>query len=338
MSVAILVNTRSRHGSEALGARIRSIFPEACVAVTRSLEDARAWIRDELSVRRPDLLLSGGGDGTAVALLNELREQRIHVPAFGLLAFGTGNGWARATGEVGTRAALRGLAALRHIGTPPLRRFNLVEVEGRLTPFAGVGWDADILADYKRSLADAPPLLARLGPTSGYLYSMFTRTIPRYVARVARPHMRVVNLGPPALRADAQGRAVPVPNGGTGAVLYEGPLGVCGAGTTEELGLGFRGFPFAHLVRGRMCLRVYAATAWGATVRMPRLWRGAHPLPDDHHFFVTRCRLEFDRAVPFEIGGDLAGERTQIELALAADDVPLVDWRRMAHRSSRLVA
>lgn len=337
MSVAILVNMRSRHGSEALGARIRAIYPEARVAVTRSLEDARTWIRDELSALRPDLLLSGGGDGTAVALLNELRDQRLSVPAFGLLPLGTGNGWARATGDVGTRAALRGLAALRHIGTPPLRRFNLVETEGRLTPFAGVGWDADIVADFKRSQADVSPLFARLGPTAGYLRSMFTITIPRYL-RAERPRMRVINLGPAALRADAQGRAVAVPNGGTGAVLYDGPLGVCGAGTTEELGLGFRGFPFAHLVPGRMCLRVYSPTAWGATIRMPRLWRGEHPLPDDHHFFVSRCRLEFDRAVPFEIGGDVAGERTQIEFELAADEVPLVDWRRLTRPSFPLVA
>ena len=334
MSVAILVNVHSRHGSEALGARIRSIFPEAQVAVTRSLEDARAWIRDELRARMPELVLSGGGDGTAVALINELRDQGLRIPAFGLLPFGTGNGWARATGDVGTRAALRGLMALRRVGTPPLRRFHLVETEGRLTPFAGVGWDADILADYKRSLATAPPLVTRLGPTAGYLRSMFTRTIPRYLARTSRPRMRVVNLGPAALLVDPHGRAVPAPGGGTGAVLYDGPLGVCGAGTTEELGLGFRGFPFAHLVPGRMCLRVYAATAFGATVRMPRLWRGVHPQPDDHHFLVTRCRLEFDRAVPFEIGGDLAGERTQIEFELAADEVPLVDWRQM----TRLVA
>ena len=63
---------------------------------------------------------------------------------------------------------------------------------------------------------------------------------------------------------------------------------------------------------------------------MPRLWRGAHPLPDDHHFLITRCRLEFDEPVPFEIGGDLAGERTQIDFDLAAEGIPLVDWRRMS--------
>ena len=62
---------------------------------------------------------------------------------------------------------------------------------------------------------------------------------------------------------------------------------------------------------------------------MPWLWRGAHPLPDDHHFFVTRCRFEFDRPVPFEIGGDLVGERTEVEMSLLEDAVPLIDWRRM---------
>ena len=329
MTTAILVNVRSRHGSERMGARIRAILPDARVAVTHSLEDARAWIRGELSVDCPELLLSGGGDGTAVALLNELREQGVRVPAFGLLPLGTGNGWARATGDVGIRAAMRGLTTLRHFGPPPLRHFNLVEVEGRLSPFAGTGWDAEILADYRRSLAD-PGLLNRMGSTGGYLRSLFTRTIPRHIGRDARPHVRVINLGAPALRVDATGRAVPVPGGETGGLLYEGPLSVAGAATTMDLGLGFRAFPFAHLVPGRMCVRVYAASAWGATLRMPWLWRGAHPLPHDHHFVVTRCRLEFDRPVPFEIGGDLAGERTEVELGLAGEGVPLVDWRRMA--------
>jgi len=330
MTVAILVNVHSRHGSEAIGARIRSIFPEARVAVTRSLDDARAWVRDDLRAHRPELLLSGGGDGTAVALLNEIRDQGLRVPAFGLLPLGTGNGWARATGAVGARAALRGLSTLRRFGPPPLRRFNLVETEGRLTPFAGTGWDAEILSDYKRSLADAPPFMKHLGSTGGYLRSLFTRTIPRHLGRQPRPRVRVINLGAPAQRPDATGRAVPVPDGGPGAVLYEGPLSVGGAATTEELGLGFRAFPFAHQVPGHMCVRVYAASTLGATLRMPSLWRGVHPLPDDHNFFVTRCRFEFDRPVPFEIGGDLAGDRTAIEFKVVADAVPLVDWRRMA--------
>lgn len=331
MSIAVLVNVRSRHGSESVGEEIRRILPDARVAVTHSLEDARAWVRDDLVPKRPDILLSGGGDGTAVALLNELRDHGVAFPAFGLLPFGTGNGWARATGKtMGKRGALQRIAALRDEATPPLRTFDLVEAEGRVTPFAGTGWDAEVLADYKRFTETAPAALRNLGGATGaYLQSLFTRTIPRHL-RHAPPRVRVVNLGEPALRVDASGRAVPIPGGGAGAVLYEGPISVGGASITEELGLGFRAFPFAHLVPGMMCVRVYAASTLNATLRIVSLWKGAHPLPDDHHFFVTKCRFELDRPVPFEIGGDLLGDRTSIELTRVPNAVPMVDWRQMA--------
>ena len=95
MTVAVLVNVHARHGSDALGDRIASILPAARVAVTHTLEEAQAWVRDVLRQKPPRVLLSGGGDGTAVALLNELRAQKVDVPVFGLLPLGTGNAWAR---------------------------------------------------------------------------------------------------------------------------------------------------------------------------------------------------------------------------------------------------
>jgi len=124
MTVAVLVNVKSRHGSTAVGERIRSILPEARVAVTSSLSEARAWVKDEIVGNRPTILLSGGGDGTAIALLNELREQGIEVPTFGLLGLGTGNGWARATGGVGKRAVFRDLRAI----LPRVKKDGLVLV------------------------------------------------------------------------------------------------------------------------------------------------------------------------------------------------------------------
>jgi hypothetical protein len=335
VSVAVLVNVNSRHGSSDVGERILRILPNARVAVTRSLDEARAWIRDELVPSRPRVLLSAGGDGTAVALLNELRAQKLEVPTFGLLGLGTGNGWARATGGVGRRAVMRDLERLSANGTAsgealPLRTFGLVETEGRVTPFAGAGWDAEILADYKHLLASAPGIVDRVGgSTLGYAQSLWSRTIPR-LWREERPRVRVVNLGEPAMTVDRDGRAIPMPHGEAGAVLYEGPLGVGGASTTEELGLGFRAFRFAHLVPGRLAVRVYGASTARAVLRIPHLLAAVHPLPDDHHFFVTRCRFEFDREVPFEIGGDVVGLRSQFELALHDKPVSLVDFRRLS--------
>jgi len=64
MSVAIVLNLRARRGSERVARMIRALLPRARLAVTRSLEDARAFLRD-LARDPPSLLLSGGGDGTA---------------------------------------------------------------------------------------------------------------------------------------------------------------------------------------------------------------------------------------------------------------------------------
>jgi hypothetical protein len=334
VTAAVLVNVRARHGSEAIGRRIQGILPRARVAVTHSFEDARAWVTSELAKDCPDVLLSGGGDGTAIALLNELRAQSVDVPAFGILPLGTGNAWARATGARDVAGALRGLADLREDEVPPLRTFSLVETEGKLTPFAGTGWDAEVLSDYKKMIDAVPPALREsAGGTVGYLRSILTRSVPRHLGSKPRPNVRLVNLGAPALAIDDSGRAVPVPGGGTGAVLYEGPLSVAGAATTEELGLGFRAFRFAHSVPGRIAVRVYAASTLEATMRLPWLWRGAHPLPHDHNWMLTRCRMEFDRPVPFEIGGDLAGDRSSVELSLAAERAPLVDWGAMRARA-----
>lgn len=141
----------------------------------------------------------------------------------------------------------------------------------------------------------------------------------------------LINLGAPAMRADAQGRAVPVPGGGPEAVLYEGPLSVGGTATTKELGLGFRAFPFAHLVPGRMCVRIYAASAFSATVR-PYRGSGAASIrsPTTTTSSSPAAASSSTAPCPLGIGGDLAGDRTQVEMSLAADPVPLVDWRRMA--------
>jgi hypothetical protein len=49
-----------------------------------------------------------------------------------------------------------------------------------------------------------------------------------------------------------------------------------------------------------------------------------------HDFFVTHARFDFDREVPFQIGGDVMTPRTSFEVRIAERGVDLVDWRRLA--------
>jgi diacylglycerol kinase family enzyme len=334
MNLAVMVNLRARRGSEKVGGLVRRLFPRARLALTRSLEDARTWING-LRHDPPTLLLAGGGDGTITGLINEMRAQGLALPAIGVLPMGTGNAWARVTGAPNPSVALRHLAQCGE-RLPPLRPFSLVGLEDRVAPFAGTGWDAEALQDFKDNMAKFPPgpLREANAGLRGYLGALATRTIPRHLLGNADLRVKVFNLGAPALTVDEQGRVVPMPGGETGALLYEGPVGVCGAATTPEFGFGFKAFPFAQAVPHRLSVRVYGVGALEGARNVFKLWRGQHPLPGMHDFFVERLRMDFDRDVPYQMGGDIMGIRRSLEFSLAEESVNLVDWRQLG----RLVA
>jgi hypothetical protein len=309
------------------------MLPDARVMVSNSLDEALGFAKN-LQENPPSLIVSAGGDGTAVTLLNAMRKpigNDVAGPAFGLLPLGTGNGWANVTGAPRWRKAITHLGQLAERGGPlPLRRFDLVEVCGTVAPFAGTGWDAEIIDDFHAQKTGFGVLPERMrGGLGGYMQGLFTRTIPRHV-RLPQVEVELVNTGEDAMTVDEHGRPVPVPGGGHGAVLYRGPTSVCAAATTAEWGFGFRAFPFAGLVPRRFCMRVYGGTALEATMRMRALWKGAHPVDKMHTWLLTRCEATFSRPVPFQLGGDRQGARSEVVYGLAADQVDVLDWRRMA--------
>src|SRR5262249_6259615 len=180
VDIAVVVNLRARRGSERVVDACRESLPDARVMVSRSLDDALGFARD-LKEQPPSLLVSAGGDGTAVALVNAMRDSA--PPPLGLVPLGTGNGWANVTGAPRWRKAVARLGDLAGRGGPlPLRRFDLVEVAGTVAPFAGTGWDAEIIDDFhaQKTGFGVLPESFRDG-LRGYLHGLFTRTIPRHL-------------------------------------------------------------------------------------------------------------------------------------------------------------
>lgn len=330
MNIAVMVNLHARQGSEAFAKTVRRFLPRARLALTRSLDDARVFCAEQFRSNPPSLLLAGGGDGTITGLLNLLREQGVQPPPIGVLPLGTGNAWARVTGAPRPVVALQQLAAFGD-RPPPLLPFSLVQLENKVAPFAGTGWDAQTLQNFKDQLAQWPegPLRDAHAGFRGYMTALFTRTIPQQLLGKAKLRVKVYNLGAPALTVDERGTVVPLPGGDTGALLYEGPVGIAGAATTPEFGFGFKAFPFAQVAPQRLSVRVYAAGALEATRNMFKLWRGAHPLPRMYDFLVERLRMDFDREVPYQLGGDIMGKRHSLEFSLAKESVRLVDWRKL---------
>lgn len=349
--IAVVVNASSRRGSGRIAELARRWLPNANILLSHTLDELDAFAR-ELVARPPDLVLAAGGDGTAIGVFNAIRraerelyparaqkgKRRPLGPVLAALKLGTGNAWARGLGAPDTPEALELIADLDRSGErPPIKRFDLIEVEGKLAHFTGTGWDAEIISDF-HAQKNAPSFLsdARKRGLAGYLNGMFGRTIPRNM-RTEQARVRITNLGGEAMTVDADGRPVRV-GAGAGEVLFEGTSGVCALGTSPQWGYGFVAFPFAGLVEGRFNLRNYSGNALQALSKAPWLWAGKHPIPRMDCWLLDKVRLEFSRKMPFQLGGDLLGDRDSVDFSVADEYVHLVHWSALKNGVRLLAA
>src|ERR1700736_2208788 len=97
-ALAALLNGRARKVTPAVVRALRHALPDSTILVSEDLDQARRHVR-ELIKQRPEVILSGGGDGAAMRLLNLWREGGgRELPIVGILRLGTGNAWARGGG------------------------------------------------------------------------------------------------------------------------------------------------------------------------------------------------------------------------------------------------
>ncbi|MBK6848524.1 MAG: hypothetical protein IPG96_13685 [Proteobacteria bacterium] len=264
-----------------------------------------------------DTVLCGGGDGTFTRLVSEVLALRpARRPAFGLLRLGTGNALATVLGAA--RPTARGLAADLRCARDRSRRVTLplLQVEGQLAPFAGVGLDALILEDYvsfKRSIEDTP--LERLGSGPlGYGLAIAGRSLWRYL-QTPLPTVVIRNEGVAAYRLDRDGNLVGPPVG-RGEEIYRGPVSLAAASTIPYYGFGLRLFPQANQLRDRFQLRIGHVGAATLLANVPAIFRGS--FADDRvlDFACSAVSVASDDPTALQIGGDLVGRREHVSIGL----------------------
>lgn len=335
--IAILLNANARDVTPRTVETIGRVLPRADLYLSRSEEEARRHVA-EIVARGHDPVLSGGGDGSVVTLLNLLRDAGAPFPRIGILRLGTGNAWASGVNACDLETTLGRLRGDIVGGGLTSERFDLLEVEGprqggdrrwRLAHFAGFGWDARILNDFNEIWQGASGFsLAWRKSLAGYLYALFTRSAPRegflYATR-GRAEVEVTVVSGEAYRIDEGGnqRPIEVPADG---VIYRGPATVTGCATTEHFGFGFRAHPFARARPRFMSFRVINMAVSSALARLPSLWKGTLRDPRVHDFLVEHVRFRFSRAMPFQIGGDAYGERREVEMRIAEPRVDVLTW------------
>jgi diacylglycerol kinase family enzyme len=332
----VLLNAHAKRVTGRIRAEIEATVGPENVFLSQNLAEANA-IAARVVSSGYSTVFAAGGDGTFVGWVNrivrEAARQRRAVPRFGILALGTGNAVA---GLVGTRADtyLDDLRRFMRGGVSRSLRIDLVDCEGRHTPFAGVGADAALINDYDwlKSRLRATPLRALGHGPAGFGLAAALRTAPRHL--LARPlRCQIVNDAGPAWRLDPEGNRVgdAVAEGG---VLYQGPCMMAAGSTVPYYGLGMRAFPFAGTEPGTLHLRVAARIPVPVVLlNLPNIWSGAFHHPGLLDFHVERVTIRFDRPVPLQIGGDAEGYRESVTMGVVSDPIDVVDFTVVPQRA-----
>ncbi len=328
--IAVVVNGNAKSVTQEVISTLDQILTGGDLFVSRNLEDAGHIARTLVS-RGYGTVLTGGGDGTFTVMVSEVvregRKQNRPLPRFGLLKLGTGNALAWVVGARDPNSGELAADFERLTQDAGSRIMRLIEVEGFNAPFCGFGADADVLADYskvKSALQKTP--LRRIAPgLLSYGVAAVTRSIPSYFVK-RMPHCRIVNTGGEAFRIGAKGALLGRPIA-RGAVIYEGPMRLCGLSTIPYYGYGFRMFPFAEERPDRMHLRVATMTPLEFVRHFTEIWRGEYDNPSTlFDYLVESMSIELDPPTDFQIGGDPRGKRSKLDIALSPTAIRLVDF------------
>jgi diacylglycerol kinase family enzyme len=327
--VAVLLNRNAQRVTPELVRLVQSIAPPGSVLVTTTLDEGRAAVA---AVARGgyEALCVGGGDGTfthAVRGVLDVAPERL--PVLMPLRLGTGNAISDVCGA--SRPTREGLAAdiARAAGDEPPGSLELLDVDGSVTHFTGIGLDAKYAEDHRRIIKDGlrKGRFGRLfAGVFGHALAAAVGTVPRLL-REPRPVVRIVNDGDPAHRLDDEGRPAGAPIS-AGEVLYEGEITIAAASTISHYSSGILFFPFADRLRGRFQLRVSSAGLLDFLPHLPAVFAGTYRNPRClWDFAVTSVRFEMPAALPYHVGGDVQPACRGFTVHLDARSVPLLRRR-----------
>lgn len=318
---AFILNANAKSVTDRVVEKLAELIPSGDLFYSKSLMDSENYYQTILN-RGYGFVFSGGGDGTAVNAINTLsrigkRHRNVQLPKIGILKLGTGNAMAQVV------SAQKAFWDVNHVvqgGMIEQKTLQLVECDdGTLTPFAGVGYDGEILNDYVY-------VKENQGVSSiwAYLWASLSRTVPRHLTGKA-PIIRIHSYSTAyqMISIEGEDQEIEIP---PGTLLYEGPADIASVGSIPWYGFGFTMFPFANRKEGFLNLRI--STMGLATVfrhLYPGIWKGTYRHPKLNDFLVQDITIESRENLPYQIGGDASGYRNKLRFKVAKQGVQMAE-------------
>ncbi len=328
--IAVVVNGNAKSVTDEVISNIDRILVGGDLFVSRHISEAPKIARS-IMAGEYSTVLTGGGDGTFTVTVTEVLKAAYQAhkppPRFGLLKLGTGNAlaWVVGPSHLGHRGGSADVQKLLH--ETGSKELHLVNVEGFLTPFAGLGADAQILADYNatRAALSKTPFSALGRGLTGYGLATLTRSLPSILFK-ALAQITVINEGDDAFFVSPLGVDLEHPIK-KGEVLFEGTARMAALATIPYYGFGMRLFPFAEELPGYMNLRLAKIGTPQFMGHFRKIWKGTYHDPNYvSDFLVKKVRIACEPALEFQIGGDAHGTRNELVASVTQEPIELVDY------------
>lgn len=343
--VAIVLNANAKRVTRSVVKKMWRLIGKEHVYFSHSLDEASSFVR-EIIQQGYGTVVCGGGDGTLTNLINMLYkyidesndwrrmvyarngevQPLLAPPRIGALKLGTGNGL---SDVLGTTNPIKNVARLLEGKTPNTLSIPMIEAEGEYFFFGGQGYDAIVLNDYnwvKDRFGNTPVIAPFVKSLAGYFGGAFLRTIPRAIKSGAAVQMTVINTGKRCFYVDPRrgDRLMPIEEG---AVLFEGPLTMCGVATTPCFGYGLRAYPFAGISTDMMQLRLSSIGPFHLLTQLGAVWAGSYRNFDlIKDYLVESVRVECVRPFPYQHSGEGRGYRESIDYKVSDRRINFVDF------------
>lgn len=317
---AFLLNANAKSVTPQKREHLSKLIPQEDLYFSRSLEEAEKMITEILSKGYP-YIFSGGGDGTAIGTINLLskiaQSMPEHcVPKIGILRLGTGNALAR---MLGARSPEEDIKSILHGKNLRPLMVNMVEtVDGMLAPFAGIGYDGELMNDFlavKKVFASSP-FKNFFSNIVGFTIAGIFKTLPRQLGRTL-PIVQIKSSMPAYQIVHKNGKDEEIFLE-KGTELYNGRSPLICVGTIPLLGYGIKMFPFANKRPGYMHLRISAVPLSLCLANIyPAIWHGSFRHPKLYDFLVKDVSIESSQDLPYQFAGDAMGYKKQLRFKIS---------------------
>lgn len=323
---AFLLNVNAKNVTNRIIEKLSKLISTENLFFSKSISDSENIYKAIIN-KKYRYVFNGGGDGTiinAINILNEISkiEKKKQLPKIGILKLGTGN-------------ALAKIAKSRHIildtidiveGQKNIEEYSISLIEcdnGTLTPFAGIGYDGEILNDYLRMKNTY-----KMKSIPAYLCAAFLVTLPKQVFS-STPIIRIYTNSDAykLLYKNKNDQQVKIPNN---TLIYEGPSAFVSIGSIPWYGFGLEMFPFTYHKKDFLNLRISNMRIAAVIANLyPEIWNGIYRNLKLQDFLIKDITIESDRLIPYQIGGDFSGLKYKLRFKIANHSIEMariVPW------------